>query len=175
MAEQMRHDEEMLSLFLLGAERLQAQVKELSETDLDTPGGDDGWTIRQIVHHVADDCDVWSMCIKKAIATPGALVRFEAFPGNEVWAEALHFDRRAVGAALDLIGAHRRYLAHLLRHFAGAWDRSVRLANAQGEILREMSVREMVVMLTDHLQEHVERIDQILSERAQDPPAGLKA
>ncbi len=168
MAERTMQDEEILSRFLEGAKELQGLVKGLSEADLDSAGGDGGWTIRQIVHHVADDCDVWSMCIKKAIATPGVMVRFEGFPGNEAWAEALHFDRREIGAAADLIGAHRRYLARLLEHFADAWDRLLRLANAEGEVMREMSVREMVQMLTDHLQEHVERIAQILSERGKD-------
>jgi hypothetical protein len=128
-------------------------------------GEADGWSIRQIVHHVADDGDVWSMCIKKALATPGALVRFEGFPGNEAWADALDFDRREIEPALDLIRAHRRYLAQLLEHFPGDWDRSVRLANAEGEVVREMSVREMVRMLTDHMREHIGQIEGCLRVR----------
>ncbi|NOZ28557.1 MAG: hypothetical protein GXP39_10970 [Chloroflexi bacterium] len=165
MTKQTPPDEEVLSLFLSSAEKLQAQVENLPEADLDLSRESGSWTIRQIVHHVADDCDVWSMCIKKAIATPGTLVRFEGFPGNEAWAEALDFDKREIGSAIHLISAHRHYLAQLLRHFSHAWDRSVRLANAEGEIIREMSVREMVKMLADHMQEHVERIERILSEK----------
>jgi len=45
-------DEEILSLFLSGAEKLQAQVKSLSEADLDLSREANSWTIRQIVHHL---------------------------------------------------------------------------------------------------------------------------
>jgi len=163
MKEQRLSDERILSRFVKSAERLRTLVQGLTEADLDLRSEAGGWSIRQIIHHVADDCDVWSMCIKKAIATPGVLVRFEGFPGNEVWADSLDFDRRETGTALSLIRAHRQYLAQLLKHFSHAWDRSVRLANAEGEIVREMSVREMVKMLTDHLFEHVETVERTLA------------
>ena len=159
MTEQTLSNNEMLSLFTSSAEKLRSLVQSLSERDLDFRSEADDWTIRQVIHHVADDCDVWSMCIKKAIATPGVLVRFEGFPGNEAWAQALDFEQREILPAIDLIGAHRRYLAQLLEHFSGAWDRSVKFANAEGEIVGEMTVGEMVKMLTEHMLEHVETIE----------------
>ncbi len=42
---------ETLSLF---PERLRAAVNGLSNTQLDTPYRDGGWTVRQVVHHLAD-------------------------------------------------------------------------------------------------------------------------
>lgn len=164
MREGMPSDKEILSRFLSSAEKLQTLVRNLSERNLDLSRRPDTWTIREIVHHLADDCDVWSMCIKKAIATPGVLVRFEGFPGNEPWADALEFKRREIGTALALITAHRRYLAELLEHFSSAWDRSLRLANADGKVVREMSVREMVEMLADHMEGHIGKIQTILAE-----------
>lgn len=165
MKEQRLSGEQILFRFIKSAERLRTLVQGLTEADLDLRSEAGGWTIRQIVHHVADDGDVWSMCIKKAIATPDALVRFEEFPGNEPWASALDFGAREIGPALDLITAHRRYLAEMLGHFPDAWDRSVRLADGAGEVRREISVREMVQMLTDHLLEHVETIERTLARK----------
>ena len=159
MTEMTPSDEQILSLFATSAEKLQALVRDLFETDLEVLSEVDGWTIRQIIHHVADDCDVWSMCIKKAIATPGATVRFEGFPGNEAWAQALDFGQREIEPAIDLIGAHRRYLAQLLEHFSDLWDRSMKIANAEGEIVGEMTVREMAKMLAEHMLEHVGTIE----------------
>ena len=166
MSERVSCDEEILARFRSGAEELRRLVGALSEEKLDLASRPGAWSIRQIVHHLADDCDVWSMCIKKAIATPGVLVRFEGFPGNRPWAAALEFGKRDIGPALELILAHRRYLAELLAHFPSAWDRSVRLANAEGEIVREMSVREIVNMLADHMQGHIAKIEAILRGNA---------
>jgi hypothetical protein len=79
-------DQQILARFIASAEQFQALVCDLPETALDAASAVDGWTIRQIIHHIVDDGDVWSLCIKKAIATPGVMVRFEGFPGNEPWA-----------------------------------------------------------------------------------------
>ena len=35
-------------------ERLRAAVSGLSDIQLDTPYREDGWTLRQVVHHIAD-------------------------------------------------------------------------------------------------------------------------
>ena len=35
-------------------ERLRAAISELSNTQLDTPYREGGWTVRQLVHHIAD-------------------------------------------------------------------------------------------------------------------------
>jgi hypothetical protein len=165
MTRQTQSEKEILSQFLSSAEILRNQTRSLSAADLDASDEPGGWTIRQIVHHLADDGDVWSMCIKKAIATPGALVRFEGFPGNEAWADGLAFDQRKIGRSLDLILAHRGYVAEILEHFAGAWDRSVRIANAEGQVVREMTVRDMVEMLTDHTMEHSFTIDKAWAKK----------
>jgi hypothetical protein len=47
----------------------------------------------------------------------------------------------------------------LATHFSDAWDRSFKLGNAQGEVVREFSVREIIEMLTEHMSEHVAVIE----------------
>jgi hypothetical protein len=158
MAEQKQSNEELLSRFSSSAEKWFALTSSLSQDDLDLSTEIDGWTIRQHIHHIAEDCDVWSMCIKKAIATPGVFVRFEGFPGNEAWAAALDYQNRKTKSAQDLIGAHRRYLAQLLAHFIDDWEGFVKITNAEGQTVAEMTVSAMVKMLTEHLLEHVEII-----------------
>jgi len=80
MGEQTLSDGEILSRFLSGAKQLQGIVENLSEAQLDLSREPNTWSIRQIVHHLADDCDVWSMCIKKAIARRPSAVR--GLPGQ---------------------------------------------------------------------------------------------
>jgi hypothetical protein len=38
----------------LAPQKLRAAVAGLSDTQLDTPYRDGGWTVRQVVHHLAD-------------------------------------------------------------------------------------------------------------------------
>jgi len=154
--------EEALTLFLSGAERLETAVAGLTESSLDlacTPGE---WTIRQMVHHVADDGDVWSMPLKKAIATCGAPIRFEGFPGNEAWAEAMAFNKRSIAASLDLIKAHRQVMAELARYFIDDWDsRYVVIVDEQGQEVQEVTLGQIIGMVTEHFLEHVAAIESI--------------
>jgi hypothetical protein len=157
MAEEPLPRAHSLADFVGIADELVTLVGALSDAELDLSRSPGQWSIRQIVHHLAEDGDVWSMCIKKALATPGASVRFEGFPGNEAWADALDYGERDIGFALQLIIAHRQYLAALLRDL-DAWDNSCKLVDAEGEVQREISVGEMVGMLTEHMATHVATI-----------------
>lgn len=165
MSQEYQTNEEIISLFLSSAETLQSLVANLSDAELDTPCEEGGWTVRQVIHHVTDDCDVWSMCIKKAIVTPGVIIQFEGFPGNEAWTQAMDFAHRPVKPALELISAHRRYVAETARHFSGEWDRTMKLANDQGEVAREFTISQMLVMLTDHMLEHIEMIERVAPKK----------
>lgn len=101
------------------------------------------------------------MCVKKAIAAPGAPIRFEGFPGNDAWGDALAYDRRDIAPALDLIKAHRRYLIRLLEDLPGAWERAVAIQDAQGQAAQKLSAREMIVMLSEHMAEHAATIEAV--------------
>ncbi len=101
----------ILTLFTTSADKLENIISQLLEKDLNHSMGPGEWTIRQIIHHVPDDGDAWSMAFKKALATPGAYIRFEGFPGNNAWAEALGFDKRSIPSAMSLIKSHRKIIS----------------------------------------------------------------
>jgi hypothetical protein len=61
-------------------ERLRAAVKGLNDSQLDTPYRDGGWTVRQVVHHVADSHSVCLMRFKLALT--------EDWPTNNPYDEA---------------------------------------------------------------------------------------
>jgi hypothetical protein len=153
---------EALALFLSGAERLEAALEGLTEASLDLSNAPDEWTIRQMIHHVADDGDAWSMPLKKAIATPGAPIRFEGFPGNDAWAEAMAFDRRGIEASLGLIKAHRRVMAELARYFMDGWDsRCVVIVDEHGKEVQAVTLGQIISMVAEHLIDHVAAIETI--------------
>lgn len=91
-------------------ERLRAAVKGLSDAQLDTPYREGGWTVRQVVHHVAD-------------SHANALIRFK-LALTEDWPPIKPYDQKAwaeladsklpIDGSLAFIGAlHERWVALL--------------------------------------------------------------
>ena len=165
-------DQAILEEFTASGERFEQLVSDLGEQQLDWMAAPGEWSIRQTVHHLAEDGDVWSMLVKKAIATPGVPARFEGFPGNDIWARELSTDKREIGPALALIHAHRTFLAHLAADFPHAWDRQVIIHDETGRAVQPLSVREILDMLSDHMREHIRVVESTLtaSEAVQSTP-----
>ncbi|HMN63266.1 MAG TPA: DinB family protein [Anaerolinea sp.] len=147
-------ERKQLDEFLLSARQFESAVAGLREEQLDLHAAPGEWSIRQIVHHVADDGDVWCMLIKHAIAQPGYETVFGEFPGNEAWANGLETHRRGVRAALGLIQAHRAYLTELVAHFPDAWENTIVIRDAAGTTTQPVSVGQIVDMLAEHMREH---------------------
>jgi hypothetical protein len=123
------------------------------------------WTIRQILHHLAEDMIVYGFILERALATPGCKVFFGEFPGNQEWADRLGFNQRPVCLALDLIRAQRPFFSELFSLFPGKWENTVLFYNETGEKLAESNVEKMIEMLSDHMDEHVQMIEKIIASK----------
>jgi len=162
----MRPDEQkIIDGFTGSLDEFDAMLARVPEGGLDWAESEGEWTIRQVIHHVAEDCNVYAFIIERALAMPGAKVVFGDFPGNDAWADSLGFDERSVEPAIELIHAHRKFLAELVSHFPERWENEVRFFNEQGKELATSSVKDMMLMLTEHLQEHTETIRKIIETR----------
>ena len=155
----------ILDAFTGAMEELDRLLETVPEEGLDWAKSEDEWSIRQIIHHLTDDGNVYTFIIERGLATPGCKVFFGGFPGNEQWAERLDFSQRSVQAALNLMRAQRVFLSELLGRFPDRWDNKVGYYNESAEKMAERSVADMIVMLTDHMQEHLQMIDNILSHQ----------
>ena len=91
-------------------ERLRAAVEGLSETQLDTPYRDGGWTVRQLVHHVADSHAMAYIRCKLALTENWPTIN----PYQEAaWANMTD-SRLPIDVSLGLIaGLHARWAALL--------------------------------------------------------------
>jgi hypothetical protein len=88
---------------------LRSAVKGLSEAQLDTPYREGGWTLRQVVHHVADS-HLHAYCrIRFALTEPEPAIQ----PYNEAtWAELPDARSGPIEVSLALIEAlHTRWAA----------------------------------------------------------------
>lgn len=152
---------ETLTQFVSGAYQLDKLVGFLTEEQLDhflSPGE---WTIRQIIHHVAEDGNAWAMPIQKALVIPGTLISFGESVENEIWADALAFSKRPIRAAIALIKSHRHLIAEIAVFFSEKWDNHVTFNIPGQKDPGRVSVGEMISMLTDHLSEHITTIEAI--------------
>jgi hypothetical protein len=92
-------------------ERLKAAVAGLDDHQLDTPYRDGGWTVRQVVHHVADSHANAYIRFKLALTEDWPTIK----PYDEAaWAELSDARWLPVGTSLDLIAAlHARWVSLL--------------------------------------------------------------
>lgn len=152
--------------FLDALVRFDAALDRIPADGLDWAENEGEWTVREVVHHVAEDCNVYTFIIERALATPGCNVVFGEFPGNQPWGKALAWHTRPIEPAHDLMHAHRSYLADLLTSLPDLWENTVHFKDETGKELAEQNVIQMVQMLTEHMDEHTQMIDKILSAHA---------
>lgn len=97
-------------------ERLRAAVDGLSDNQLDTPYRDGGWTVRQLVHHIADSHANCYVRFKLALTEDGPTIK----PYDQAaWAN-LADSRMPIDVSLAMTAAvHARWVA-LLESFSEA-------------------------------------------------------
>lgn len=89
---------------------LRAAVQDLTDAQLDTPYREGGWTVRQVVHHVADSHLNAFVRLKLALTEPNPTIK----PYDEaLWAQ-LPDTHLPVGVSLDLLSALHTRLGVLL-------------------------------------------------------------
>ncbi len=149
--------DQLLARYDVGPAELEAALEGLSASDLDLSRGEGRWTIRQIVHHVVNGDDIWSMCLKAAFGSPGRVFTMGWYD-HEGWAEALDFGGRPVEAALALLHANRAYVAELVRRFPDAWERTVRVTRASESEGFEIPIQRALLIQTGHIPWHMLQI-----------------
>ena len=146
--------------------RFDAALNRVPSGGLDWAEKEGEWTIREVIHHLAEDCNVYTFIIERALATPGCNVIFGEFPGNEPWGKALAWHTRPVEPARELMHAHRVYLADLLSSLPDLWENTVHFKDESGKELGEQNLIQMVHMLTEHMDEHTQMIEKALAAHA---------
>lgn len=144
---------------------LEHAVMGLRDADLDAKPSGGGWSVRQIVHHVADGDDIGKLCIKMAIGNEQAEFALEWYWSltQETWGDRWAYSKRSIDVSLSLLKANRDHILQLLGSVPEAWNRSVTVRTPQGEIER-VPVGFVIQMQADHLIRHIEHIRAILRE-----------
>jgi hypothetical protein len=157
--------EALLQKYLQLPDCLEGAIAGLRDADLDLCN--DGWTIRQIVHHLVEGENIWQLNLRVIVGTDGILFPFTWYfaLSQDEWAKRWAFDKRPLEPALILFRASTRNLVELLRNIPDTWGHFGRVTWRGQQEESCMTVREIVEMNLRHMDQHVEEIQAIRALR----------
>lgn len=155
----------VIESFKEGPAILESALAGLNDSELDYAPSNGGWTIRQIVHHLADGDDLWKISIKIALGNDGAdfsLKWYSMFPQTE-WAKHWSYEKRPIDTSLALLKASRDHIVQLLKHTDNGWSKSVQFKTPDDKV-ELIPVGFVVQMQAEHIVHHVKHISAIRKE-----------
>lgn len=145
---------ELLRRYVDGPDAVRKAVEGLTDAQLDQPAADDptnGWTARQIVHHLADSEMTSAIRLRRLLAEDDPVI--SSYDEN-AFARRLHYDDRPIDASLDAMAAARATSAQILERLGDdEWSR----AGTHDESGR-YSVDDWLRIYADHGEDHAEQI-----------------
>lgn len=162
MTEQTKTPDEILTLYADGPRLLEAALQGLTESQLDLALSADSWSIRQLVHHLADGDDLWNVCIMAALGNPEGLFTLQWYWDREQmeWSESWNYAGRPIESSLMLLRANRRHTLDLLQPISSGWEKSIRLQRPEGQEAR-ITIGEVIEMQARHVVTHIKDIQAI--------------
>jgi DinB superfamily len=145
-------------LYTRGGDEVEAALAGLTEADLDLTRAPEEWSIRQIVHHLAETDAMFLMIFESALARSGSTFIRNSYDQAH-WVETLAYNQRAIEPSLALIKATRWHLVHLFSHIPDHWDRYILLKFAsEGGEGHKVTVGQLLDGMNWHLADHCAEI-----------------
>jgi len=162
MTDQASSQSDILAGYAAGPDHLEAALAGLSAADLDLALDGDSWSIRQIVHHIADGDDIWKEFVKRAVGNPEGEFSLAWYwqIGQDEWARRWAYEQREIEPSLALFRASRAHVVQLLTHRPDAWSHSLLICWPGGPA-EQTSVEWVVAMQARHVVGHVNDIRRI--------------
>jgi hypothetical protein len=136
-------------------QRLQSEVIHLSETQLDTPYRQEGWTIRQVIHHCADSHMNCFIRLKWTMTEKNPTIKFYY---ENLWAEGIDNKSMPITPSLQLLeGLHFR-LAFLMKNLS---ESDLEKAYVHPEHNKEFQLKEMICLYAWHCSHHLAHITEL--------------
>ena len=159
---QLSGHEEIIANYGNCPSQLETALLDLSEINLNLRTSAEGWSIREIVHHIVDGDDMWKMFIKQAIGNPDSefFLNWYWQVAQDEWAKSWNYKERSIEPSLAMFRANRSHIVQLLRYTPVAMEKRLRVRWPKiGE--REVRVASVVEGQTQHTIEHIADIGTI--------------
>lgn len=145
--------------FLKKIEELPAKLRTLvngwDEEKLNTPYRPDGWTVKQLLHHIPDSHMNSYVRFKWTLTEEKPIIKayYEAR-----WAEIIDSSETPVSISLDLLeNLHKRWMILMNNLTDDQWKRSF----IHPESNREITLEELMPLYAWHSEHHFEHINQL--------------
>ena len=126
-------------------------VKGLNDEQLDTPYRPEGWTIRQVVHHLADSHMNAYIRFKWALTEDNPVIK----PYDQAkWAELEDNKAEPMVSIMIITGIHKRWVDIMQRMTASDWDLTLK----HPEHNRQLILRMLVMQYAWHGRHHLQHI-----------------
>lgn len=167
MSQITKSQDQTLARYAAGPDLVQAAIQDLDDTQLDLTLSAEGWSIRQLIHHIADGDYLWKEFLLRAAGDPErefSLEWYWCLPQDE-WVKRWSYAEREVSHSLALFQANRQHTLELLRQIPWLWEKCLLIPTRAGGQERA-SVGEVVEMQARHVEGHVQDIRQIRQSHA---------
>ena len=139
--------------------KLAELVKDLNQEQLNTPYRPDGWTVRQVIHHIADSHHHSYTRFKWALTENKAVIK--AYEEKE-WSNLFDARTAPIQLSLDYLRALHAKMVYLLR---GLSDSDLQKCYTHPEGLVEVSVAENICKYAWHGNHHYSHIENLLKRK----------
>jgi hypothetical protein len=151
--------EQLIDQYAGGPDLMFKALQGLADDQLELKLLADSWSIRELVHHVADGDYLWKEFLLRAMGEPEwefSLEWYWCLPQDE-WVKRWSYAERDVWHSLELFKANRQHTVELLNQVPTIWEKCLLLPTRAGGQER-VSVGEVVEMQAGHVVGHVEDI-----------------
>lgn len=140
-------------------ERLKKEVFQLTPEQLETPYREDGWTIRQVIHHCADSHMNCFIRIKWALTENKPVIKFYH---EDLWAELHDNLTMPIEPTLSFLeGLHFR-LAYLMKSFS---ETDLKRSFIHPENNKEYQLKEIIGTYAWHGNHHLAHITELKNRK----------
>lgn len=148
--------QEAITILEIFPEKLRNTVHVLDEATLNTTYREGGWTVRQVIHHVADSHHNSYTRFKWALTEDNPIIK--AYD-EAAWANLSDYQSSPIAWSLDHLEAVHHRLVYLLKTLSeDQWSRTLR----HPETGAQMNLKELALMYSWHSMHHFAHIKNVL-------------
>lgn len=140
-------------------QRLEALVRGLSEEQLETPYRPDGWTVRQLVHHISDSHHHSYIRFKWALTEDRPVIKAYDQDG---WSSLFDTKQAPIQMSLDHLRAVHAKLVYLLKGLSAS-DLQRQFVHPEGDVVT--SLKENIGRYAWHGNHHYAHIENLLKRK----------